>query len=79
MKMLEDDHYFYTLWLDETTGDHYLETVCGGVAVFENAIKLTNKEVAEYIENPESVRSLAQDVVDSPDRFIERRAIIPAS
>ena len=78
MKKLEDDHYFYTLWLDEATGDLYLEAVCGRVAIFELAIKLTNKEVAEYAQNPGFVRGLAQDIVDAPDTYIERRVTVPA-
>jgi len=64
---LEEDHYFYTLWLDEATDRYY----------FETAIELTKKEIAQYERDSEAVRQLAQEVVDSPDQFIERRVSVP--
>ena len=59
MQILKDEHYFYTLYRDETTDEYFLEVVCGTVAIFLLRIKLSEDEVAEFRENPESVRILA--------------------
>lgn len=73
MQILADEHYFYTLFRDEATDEYFLEVVCGTVAVFLLRIKLNEKEVAEYLENPESIRVLADRIVYSPSNFTHRR------
>lgn len=44
MKVLQGEHYFYKLEYDETTGDYFLEALCGTVAYFTVEIKLTDKK-----------------------------------
>ncbi len=78
MKLLEDEHYFYSLWLDESSGERYLEVVCGRVAIFTITIRLTADETAKSDTEPAFVRALAQEVSDSPDSFIARRVDLPA-
>ena len=73
MQILKDEHYFYTLYRDETTDEYFLEVVCGTVAIFLLRIKLNEEEVTEFRENPESVRVLADRIVYSPRSFAHRR------
>jgi hypothetical protein len=73
MEILEEDHYFYTFWRDEKTGEHFLETTCGRTAVFMITIKLTANEMTKYHTDPQSIRALAQEIVDAPDRFLDRK------
>lgn len=73
MQILQEDYYFYTLSRDEQTDEHFLEATCGRSAVFTITIKLTPKEAARYEADPESIRVLAQDIVDSPDHFLSRK------
>ena len=73
MQILKDEHYFYTLYRDETTDEYFLEVVCGTVAIFLLRIKLNKEEIAEFRENPESVRVLADRIVYSPRSFTHRR------
>ena len=46
MKVLEEDHYFYTLLHDEKTDEYFLDVTCGQSAVFTIMIRLTGNEVA---------------------------------
>lgn len=73
MQILEEDHYFYTLSRDEATDEYFLEATCGRTAVFTITIKLTAKEIDKYQTHPESIRVIAQDIVDYPDEYIGRR------
>jgi hypothetical protein len=73
MQILKDEHYFYTLYRDETTDEYFLEVVCGTVAIFLLRIKMNKNEVAQFQKNPESVRVLADRIVYSPDSFLHRR------
>lgn len=73
MEILRDENYFYTLYRDEKTDEHFLEVVCGTVAIFEIKIKLNEKELAEYRANPEDIRILAYKIMDSPSSYLERR------
>lgn len=73
MEILKDEHYFYTLFRDEATDEHFLEVVCGTVAIFTITIKLNEKELAEYLENSANIRVLAYKIMDSPSSFLDRR------
>lgn len=73
MEVLADEHYFYTLFRDEKSEEYFLEVVCGTIAVFLVRIKLNEEEIAEYRDNPESVRVLADRIVYSPRSFEHRR------
>ncbi len=56
MRILQDEHYFYTLYLDEITDEYFLEVVCGTVAIFTIRIKLNKEEIKSIRENPENAR-----------------------
>ena len=73
MQILAEEPYFYTVFRDEISDEHLLEVTCGTVAIFLLRIKLNKKEIAEFRENPESIRILAGRVMDSPDSFLHRR------
>lgn len=77
MKLLEDEHYFYSLWLDESSGERYLEVVCGRVAIFTITVRLDADEAAKADADPDFVRVLAQRISDSPDSYIARRVDLP--
>ncbi len=70
---IEEETWFYTLEYDGETDQYFLDVVCGTVAIFTIRIKLTPKEVAEYLEDPASIRGLAYSVVDHPADFLDRR------
>lgn len=78
MTLLEDEHYFYSLWLDESTGDKYLEVVCGTVAIFTVTVRLTPDELQRTDADPSFARVLAQRIVDSPSSYTVRRVDLPA-
>lgn len=73
MEILQEEHYFYTAWRDEKTDEYFLEVLCGTVAVFLIKIKLTKKEIADFRENSESLRVLANRISYSPKDFLPRR------
>ena len=73
MQILADEHYFYTLYRNEKSDEYFLEAVCGTVAIFLLRIKLNEKEIAEFHENPESIRVLADLIVYSPSSYAHRR------
>ena len=73
MRILQDEHYFYTLYLDENTGEYFLEVVCGTVAIFTIRIKLDKEEIKSIRENPDNVRVLAYQISDAPNNFLHRR------
>jgi hypothetical protein len=73
MQILAEEPYFYTVYRDEQSDGHFLEVTCGTVAIFLLRIKLNRKEIAQFQENPETIRVLAYRVMDSPDSFLHRR------
>jgi len=72
MRILQEENWFYTAWVDEKD-EYFLEAVCGTVAIFTITVKLTAEEIAAYHKNHESLRMLAQSIVDRPDDFLHRR------
>ena len=72
MEILAEDHFFYTLSRN-TSAEYILETVCGTSAVFTITIKLTRAEIEKFESDPQSIRVLAQDIVDHPREYLNRR------
>jgi len=72
IRVLKDEHYFYSLEFDDETGEYFLEVVCGTVAIFSIRIKLEDPELEKYKADPESIRALAYDVMDHPFQYVER-------
>lgn len=72
MQILQEENWLYTAWIDDNE-EYFLEAVCGTVAIFTMMIKLTAEEIATFRKNPESLRILAQSVIDAPDDFLHRR------
>jgi hypothetical protein len=68
--------HMYTMYKQKDGSVHVLEVVCGGAAMYEQAIVLNEEEVARAVESPESLRDVAYDLCHTPERFAGREVII---
>ena len=73
MEILEHDHCFYILSQDKESGEYRLEVECGTTAVFTVTIKLNDREIAMYLQDKESIRTLAYKILDYPSEYISRQ------
>jgi hypothetical protein len=53
---------------------NFLEVVCGTSAIFTIRIKLTKSEIESFKANPENARIPAYQILDTPSKFLHRRA-----
>ncbi len=73
MEKLFEEPYFYIVRRDEATDDYFLEVTCGTSAIFECCVKLTKSEVKKFLQNSDSLASLAYEIRDSPSSFLKRK------
>ncbi|HEX8370791.1 MAG TPA: hypothetical protein VF604_19755 [Pyrinomonadaceae bacterium] len=73
MRALYENPYFYSVLLDEKTGEYFLEVTCGRAAVFLFRIKLRKNEIEEFLENENALEPLAFQIMDAPDSFLKRK------
>ena len=73
LKTLEEETWFYIFEHDDETDEYFLDVACGTVAIFTIKIRLNEKEVASYKNDPTSIRILAYDILDHPKDFLDRR------
>ncbi|MDQ4121894.1 MAG: hypothetical protein M3209_10665 [Acidobacteriota bacterium] len=72
MQTLYEEPYFYSVSRDEKTNEYFLDVTCGRVAIFNVQIKLTNREVEQFLADNKSLGVLASRVMNSPEEFIKR-------
>ncbi len=72
MEKIEDEHYFYSLWVDRSTDEHFLDVLCGTVAQFTITIRLTSYELLDYKKDSSTVQTLADNIACSPQSFMSR-------
>ena len=76
MKEILKKSWNYTLF--ENNEFYFLCVVCGGVAMFEINIKLTQDEKTEYEKSGESfIDNLARDIQNYPSKYAERNTKLP--
>lgn len=61
--------YFYTVYHDETTGEYFLEVVCGTAAIYLFRIKLRKNEIENFLEDETAIEQLAYRIMDAPKSF----------
>jgi hypothetical protein len=72
MKTVHKKEWAYIVLLDESTGEYFIDVVCGGVATYLVRLKLTDDEVEAFKLDSGALDSLAERVSYSPDSFADR-------
>jgi hypothetical protein len=76
MKQIFEKPWSFAVMLDEPSGTHYLDVLCGGAGLYEVRIRLMPDEVKEAQDRWDVLDSLALKVCRNPEAFSERREYI---
>lgn len=58
---------------DEKTGKLFLETVCGGFAMTDVTVPLTQSEISDFKIDPDRIKHVVRDVTLNPDKAVKDR------
>jgi len=61
MTVLHSVHYSYEVIVDDD-GKHYLEALCGGIAMYSVRVELTDEEVALFLADKDALDGLAKKI-----------------
>ena len=61
--------------VDEKTGQHFIEVMCGDIGMYEVTVPLMDQEVEDFRRDPDSVRHLVREITFDPAKAVKERGL----
>jgi hypothetical protein len=68
-ELYDNEKWMFTVLLDEETGNHFLEVMCGGVGLYPVRVKLSDEQIQDFRNDPESLFGLASRILQTPSEY----------
>ena len=69
MKTVYEKPWAYEVLLDEATGEYFIDVLCGGLAMYNVRLKLSDDELEAFKLDSTALDHLADRVCYSPETF----------